>query len=457
MTARSIPLLLVCLAWISGCATSPRDRMQVAPETREHSALQIDEALIDQKIDFLEGVLKREALSKEDRETATVLLSAYKQLKASASSRLGEKGYQRLILSLLNAVGRIDEAYYGEKEIGQRDKDSLARFAGKRQAIIDLYLKGDYKGVIQGASELKSHFGADAITPEMGLLLALSLAREGDLKQAIQIGEGISDELNRLPDGVELRTRTAEWQLALGSREKALQVYEGLTEKEGQRADRLQELGQQVRAVERKGETGESAAAEPEAGPVPDDLSQEGEYTMDQILQKVHSLVQEHAYSKARILILRERLRIGEGPEAELLDKELEQIDQHEAGLNAQKEMRDDSLKETQEAARQMIEKEDYEAAIDSFSKVGGSKELDAESRELKEKAVEGLINKERNRAAELFLAARKTSNPSKKKELLESAYNMLNGLIKKYPSSPLNQKLKSNIAVVQKELDKLR
>jgi hypothetical protein len=195
--------------------------------------------------------------------------------------------------------------------------------------------------------------------------------------------------------------------------------------------------------------------AEPGAGP--EDLWQEEGYTTDQLLQKVRSLVQEHAYSKARLLILRERIRVGEGPENELLDRELETIDQREAEFQARKEIRDDAAKETQETARKMIEEENYEGAIETFRKAEASQELDAESRALKERAVESLINKERNRAAELFLAARKTSDPSQKKKLLDSAYDILKTLIDSYPSSPLNQKLKSHIAVVQNELNKLR
>jgi len=457
MTARSISLLIVFLAWVSGCASPLKDRVQVAPQTVEHSALLIDEALIDEKIRFLEGILKNEALSREDRETAIEVLTAYKQLRESASSHLVENDYQRLILSLFKAVSLMDDAYYGEKEIGRDGGGSFARFAGDRRAIIDQYVKGNYKGVIQGTRELESVFGANAVTPEIGIIFALSLAREGDLKQAIQVGEGISRELDRLPDGVELRSRYAQWQLALGRREKALQVYEGLTHKEDQRAALIEEIGQQVRAVDKESEADVTAAAEPEAGPVSDDLPPEGGYTLDQLLQKVHSLVQENAYGKAKLLILRERIRIGEGPEMELLDREMEKIDQREAEFQAQKEMQDDPLKETQEAAREMIEKEDYEAAINAFSKVEASHELDAESRELKERAVESLINKERNRAAELFLAARKTSDPSKKKALLESTYDILNRLIREYPSSPLNQKLQSHIDVVQRELDRLK
>jgi hypothetical protein len=457
MTARRTLLLMVVLAWISGCATPPKGRMTVAPEPVEHSALLINDTLIDQKIGFLEGILGERELSREDRETATAVLAAYKQLKEAASSRLGEKDYQRLILSLFNAVSLMDDAYYGRKKIGQRVGDSLACFSGKRRAIIDQYLKGNYKGVIQEARELESVVGTDAITPEIGILFALSLAREGDLKQATRIGEGITDDLDRLPDGVELRARTAQWQLALGRRERALQIYEGLTNKEDQRAALLEELGQQLRAAQKEKETGETAVAKPGAGPVADDLWQEEGHTIEQLLQKVRSLVQEHAYGKARILILRERIRIGEGPENELLDRELEKIDQQEGEFQEQKQAREADAKETQETARRLIDEEKYEAALNALGEMEASQELDSESRALKERAAEGHINKERNRAAEIFLTARKTSDPSKKKELLNSAYNILKTLIDTYPSSPLNQKLRSHIAVVQNELNRLK
>lgn len=177
---------------------------------------------------------------------------------------------------------------------------------------------------------------------------------------------------------------------------------------------------------------------------------------MDELIQKVRSLVKEHAYGKARILIVRERIRAGEGPQSELLDRELENIDQQEAAFQARQQEGESAQKATQEIARRMIEEENYQGAIDTLSEAGASQGLDSESLALKNRAEESLINKERNRAAELFLAARKTNDPSKKKELLRSARAILKGLIDTYPSSPLNPKLKSHMAVVQKELDKL-
>ena len=443
--------------WGSGCAAPPKSRVPVEPEIVEHSDLLINDTMIDQKIRFLEGILANKDLSGRDRETAAAVLRAYKQLKESASAHLTEKDYQRLILSLFRAVSLMDEAYYGEKKVRRDDAGAFALFAEKRQAIIDLYLKRDFKGVIKEALELKDIFGPDALTHEMGLLFALSLAEEGDLEQAIEVGEAIADEFDRVPDVMKLRSEIARWQIALGKEDRALQTYERLTDNQDERAALVQEVVRQISAHEKDRPVDQPDIAEPAPGGGPDDLWQEGGYTIDQLLEKVRSLVQGHAYSKARILILREQIRTGEGPENDLLHRELEKIDQHEAEFQAQKQMRDDPLKETQEIARQMIDKEDYEAAIDAFSKVEASHELDAESRKLKERAVESLINKERNRAAELFLAAKKAGDPSKRKELLDSAYTILKALIDKYPSSPLNQKLKSHIAIVQNELDRLK
>jgi hypothetical protein len=452
-------LLLIFLgAWVSGCASPPKGRVPVASETVEHSDLLINDTLIDQKIRFLEGILGNKDLSDGDRETALAALTAYQQLKESASSRLTEKDYQRLILSLFRAVTLMDEAYYrSEREVLRDDAGAFARFAEKRQSIIDLYLKRNFKGVIQEALELKNIFGADAITSEIGILFALSLAQEGDLKRAIEVGEGIANQLDRLPDAMQLHSGIARWQIALGRQDRALQTYQRLTDNQDDQAALVQEIGRQLSAAENGKSQDQTVIGEPAPAAATEELWQEGGYTMDELVKKVNSLVQGHAYSKARLLILRERIRMGEGPENELLDRELEKIDQREAEFQARQHARDDYLKEAQETARQMIEEENYKAAIDAFSRVEVSQELDPESRALKERAVESLINKERNRAAELYLAARKTGDPSKKKALLDSARTILKSLIDTYPSSPLNQKLKSHLVIVQNELNNLK
>jgi outer membrane protein assembly factor BamD (BamD/ComL family) len=81
----------------------------------------------------------------------------------------------------------------------------------------------------------------------------------------------------------------------------------------------------------------------------------------------------------------------------------------------------------------------------------------DPEVRELKNSTVEKIINRERNKAAKLFLTARNTKNPAKKEELLNSSYNTLKAVADKYPSSPLIPKVYDHMLQVTKELAKLK
>ncbi len=111
---------------------------------------------------------------------------------------------------------------------------------------------------------------------------------------------------------------------------------------------------------------------------------------------------------------------------------------------------------ETLESTRKLLDNEQLEEAISNLNALEAQGEDSREIREIKEQAIERLINRERNRAAKLFLAARRTQDPEKKEEYLRSSYEILNALIDKYPSSPLNEKLKNHIAKVSEELEKL-
>jgi len=458
MKPRNTLLVIFAGVWIYGCAAPQKPRVPAAQEiVQPSSGLQIDQKLLDQKIRVMEGVLASKDASEGDKQTAQAVLNAYQQLKGSTASRLSEKDYQQLILTLLKAMSLMDATYFERREVRHTDDaGALARFDEKRRAIINSYLKRNYQGVIQEALEVRKTFGPDALTREIGVLYALSLAEEGDLQQAIEVGEAVAKELDRVPDRVQLRSEIARWQLQLGRQDRAVQTYEKLSRQQEDRAALVQEVGRRIGPPEKEKSIDQAQQGEPAPGAEPGaSLPDEG-YTMDELIQKVRSLVKEHAYGKARILIVRERIRAGEGPQSELLDRELENIDQQEAAFQARQQEGESAQKATQEIARRMIEEENYQGAIDTLSEAGASQGLDSESLALKNRAEESLINKERNRAAELFLAARKTNDPSKKKELLRSARAILKGLIDTYPSSPLNPKLKSHMAVVQKELDKL-
>ena len=400
-------------------------------------------------------MLAKKDLSKEDRRIATDLLATYRLAKKLAPARLTTKEYQTLIRSLFKSLILMDERYFEEKKTTLDYSRAVTLFVSKRDEIINLYLKGDFKAVIKRSLELKEIFGPDALTTEIGLLFALSLAKDGKLEQAIEIGEGIASELDQLPDIIQLRSRIAQWQLKLGRKRQAVHTYEKLTDNQDERMALIQNLNRQINRAMKYDKTDISGS--PPAQPGPDANVIQAKYSIDQLLKEVSSLVRKHAYSEARVLLLRERIKIEEGPESEIIDRELARIEQREEEFEEQKRVRDAYLKQTFDAAKRLIEEEKFEEAVNKLDEIKDAQDLTAEFAALKERAVESHINHERNRAAEIFLAAKKTKDPSKKKELLKSSYEILNILIDKYPSSPLNQKLKSHLTIVKKEIDRLQ
>ena len=457
MKRRITLFLIFFLIYASGCATPPRMEVTPAPRpgVKAQTAPLLSTHTIDKKIKFLEGVLSKKNLSKEERRIATDLLSTYRLTKKLAPARLTRKEYKDLIRSLFQSLTLVDERYFEEKKMALDYSRAVTLFVSKRDEIIDFYLQGNFKAVIKRSLSLKEIFGPDALTTEIGLLFALSLAKEGELKQAIEIGERIAGKLDQLPDIIQLRSRIAQWQLKLGKKEKALHTYEKLTDNQDERMALIQNLNRQIsRAMKYDGS---DIGRSPDFRPAPDTDVRQGDYSLDQLLEEVSSLVRKHEYREARILLLRERIKIEEGPESEIIDRELVRIEQREDEFEEQKLVRDAYLKETFDAAKRLIEEEKFEEAVNKLDEIKDAQDLSAESAALRERAVENYINQERNRAAEIFLAAKKTKNPSRKKDLLKSSYEILNTLIDKYPSSPLNEKLKSHLTIVKKEIDRLQ
>ena len=450
-------LLMFFLIYASGCAVLSKREVPIEPkpDVRAQTAPLLSTHTIDKKISFLEEIVAKEDLSEEDRGIATDLLGTYKLTKKLAPDRLTTKEYQKLIRSLFKSMTLMDERYFEEKRTTVDYSRAVTLFVNKRDAIIDFYLRGNFKAVIKHSLALKEIFGPDALTTEIGLLFALSLAKEGKLEQAIEIGEGIASELDQLPDIIQLRSKIAQWQLKLGRKRQAVHTYEKLTDNQDERLALIQDLNRQISRAMKYDKSDISGSPEPK--PAPDADVRQDEYSIDQLLKEANFLVRQHAYSEARVLLLRKRIKLEEGPESEIIDRELAKIEQKEEEFEEQKRIRDAYLKQTFDAAKRLIEEEKFEEAVNKIDEIKDAQDLSSESVALRKRAVENHINQERNRAAEIFLEAKKTKDPSKKKDLLKSSYEILNTLIDKYPSSPLNQKLKSHIAIVEKEIDRLQ
>jgi outer membrane protein assembly factor BamD (BamD/ComL family) len=109
--------------------------------------------------------------------------------------------------------------------------------------------------------------------------------------------------------------------------------------------------------------------------------------------------------------------------------------------------------KKSLETAMNLIEKEDFEEAIQRLDELKNNPEITSETEKLRDLAVDKLINRERDKAAKIYLMAKKSKDPKQKKELLMASQKILKTLIKEYPQSNLIDKLKSNLESVNKDL----
>ncbi|MEE9611246.1 MAG: hypothetical protein V3W19_08340 [Desulfatiglandales bacterium] len=177
---------------------------------------------------------------------------------------------------------------------------------------------------------------------------------------------------------------------------------------------------------------------------------------MEKLLRRVDELIQEHEFKEAKLRLIRERLRVQDISELETIDRALKTVEMAEQGFEKEKNSKLTHEKETIELARKLIEEEHFEEAIWKLEELKGEQDMAAEIKALKDLAIEKSINQERNRAAKLFLKARKTTDQTKKEEFLLSSYEILKALIEKYPSSNLVAKLNAHMGKVREELGKL-
>ena len=444
--------LTFCLFSAFGCIPALERPPAVEPEPYVITPHLVPPDPLKKKIRFLNNILKKDNLPDRDKMMALDLLNAYR-LVERLSQKSDEAGpdyitgpeYHRVIRALFNSLALLDENCFSEKRDHTQDyPEPVSYFVNKRNEILNTYLSGDFKTVINHCLGLKTLFGPDAISPEIGVVFALSLAVEGMLEEAIDIGERTANDLRAYPDLVHLRAKIAEWHLELDERKKALVVYEKLTDIVDEQQAMVQSLGRKI--------TGRPIT---QKLPHPE-MDAQTKKQMDECLKEVDRLVQEHNFSEAKALLILKRKEASSPAEIEIVRQALEGLETAQDRYVEDKISMLSRKKQTLKLARKLVEKEEFEEAISSLDALQTEQGKTHEITELKEQATEKLINSERNRAAKIFLTAKKTQDPAKKEEYLRSSYEILKALIDKYPLSPLNKKLKSHIKKVTEELHKL-
>ena len=446
-------MLCFLVVYLSGCIPW-KQKPLIVHTPKPETAQQWSGELVDEKIAFFENIIKKKDISDIDRWIASNLLDTYKSIKEVSSNRFEESEYRRLIERLFESLCLLDENYFSDEQGQPRDYSAaISLFAKKRGGILNAYLSGDFKNVINRCLRLKALFGQDALTPEIAMLFALSLAKEGMVKDALNVGEVVENELELAPDLILLRTSMAELQLSRGNRERALSSYEKLTDTLDELKAIHDTLGRRISGAEK---TSPSIKVLPSQVKPDSDLMDHRGWTANQVLQKAGRLAQDLRFSEARKLLLSRRKAISSGPLVEVFDQALQSLDQAEENYIEGKVSGILKRKDTLKTARKLIDQEKFEEAISRIDALTSGQEESRELTKLRDQAIGNLINRERNRAAKIFLAAIKSQDPERKKEYLESSYEILNALFVKYPLSPLHDKLKSHLQRVTDELKKL-
>jgi len=309
---------------------------------------------IEQRIKTLANFMNKTSLSEQEKDDIKEIIRTYNLIKAmSFKGYMNQNEVKSLINMLFYALSTVEDKYIS---IIQKKPDVpkiIKELEQKKLKVIQSYKEGKYTDVVNRCLELKLKYGPSIMTPDLGIIFAISLGEIGMLKEAIDVGEKVYQKISYLPDYVTLKERMEEWQKKLKEAE--------LPEVEKEEVEALGE--------------------------------------------------EEKKEEKVNINILITN-------------------------------------------ARRLIEQENFEQALGILNKSGieNNKEIEV----LKEKAIEGIINRDRNKAAKFFLLAKESKDPKKKKEYLEAAYRILEALIIQYPTSPLIDRIKANLEKVSEELKSL-
>lgn len=421
---------------------------------------------LDRRILYLSRLLETQDLSREDRELANDLLASYKGLKAASERGSLKQNYAPMISILLRNLEEIENRYFTKQVAGASlSSEGVRQLATKRKKILEAFSAGNDQGVIDGILDVEKTFGPESLTPELSLLLALSLGKKGTFTTALGVGQDVTSQIEGKPDLLQLRAQMIEWQLALGNEKGAKEIYERLQRK-------LSEREALVKGLEQKLALDGSRVTQPDSTPPRGDMIKaDMDRDLKDALSKADESTQKGNFGRAKFILFQQRIRFDEGPEAEMIDQALKSVEMAEAkaqqqgktevaakepsSVDLQKELQREAEKQDSlKVALNLIRSEKYEEAILKLDELPPS---DPAVKELKNMAVEKIINRERNKAAKLFLTARNTKDPVKKEELLSSSYNILKAVGDKYPSSPLIPKVQDHMNQVTKELVKVK
>ncbi len=434
-------IILIFLVLMSqGCMTLQKGTVGREPQIKPTPTAPLS-AEIERKIEFFSQLLETKDLSEHDRQIATDILDTYKHLSTVSSADNCQGNIQRLLRSL----ALIDESYFSrEMSVDEDSVRIIDSFTKKRDQIFNAYASGDYQDVIDRCIDLKAGFGPDALTGDIATLFAISLSEKGMIQEAISIGEGISQKDMTGLDPTQLKIHIAEWYFQQGQRDAAMSA---LSKAENDIEEKEIDLFMLKKKLDRKERVGNAMESDRKSIPNPD-----GAETLDRVLSEVETRLGENRFSEARELLLNQKNSELLQSDPQTLHRALRKIELAEENF-LERKISMLSVSRDMEQARGLLAEEKYEDAISKLDMMEKQEGGNHEIRELKQFATEKLINRERNRAAQIYLNAKQTQDASQKEAYLKESLEILRGLVDRFPDSPLHQKLASHVRTVEEEL----
>ena len=201
-------------------------------------------------------------------------------------------------------------------------------------------------------------------------------------------------------------------------------------------------------------------------GPLPQETLKDtemprGEMTPDLnvLLQKINALVEKRKFEEASRLLLKTEIETKPSLTKEIIIRAKECVNAESKAKAMPEKIEHRNVEKIGKQAKDLIEQEKYEEAISRLGTVESppSDKEEEKLARLKENAVNNLINRERNRAANFFLKAKKTKDPAEKQEALCISRDILTDLVLSYPNSIQVNKVKQNLKVVEQALEQLQ
>jgi len=451
MKPRNYTLLLLFFFCAVGCAhraARPVEKQPLQQPVLPGPLVPADR--LDKKIRSLEKMSADQSLSAGQRAMAKSLINSYRDIQNLSYSPRSDARDRAVVEELLNGMDLVEGSFFAKMPAAGAPPSGplpLALYLDRRNEILRAHLAGSHARVIQLSRKLEADYGAEALRGKVGLAYVLSLARGDMAEEALSTIKKLKDLDETEPDRVLLEAKIAEWQLKLGLRDKAASVY-------GDMSRSLDARGKVVDALGKKIEEARQAASEtlPQAPLTP--ASTGG--PLGPLFVQVSERIKDGRFDEAREMLLAARRDVSSTADTLSVDQALAEVDSAEEKYLSERIAGITRKKDALETTRNLLEKEQYGEAVAGIEALEAEQGKGPEIAALKEHAVDKYIHEERNRAARTFLMARQTEDNGKKAEYLRESLGILKNLVEKYPSSPLINKINSNIKSVEDEMARL-